>query len=120
MKPTRASRSEMDVATTRRKPLATRHNRYDIAPMRTLAVMYRVLFTSSWIVYANEWMLTLNLVPNKVDVPPFLVVQKSLSFEWSSLSLKVLGFLQVKFLAILQLVLLEYQESGDLDRHMSC
>jgi hypothetical protein len=43
-------------------------------------------------------MLTLNLVPNKLDVPPFLVVQKSMSFEWNSFSLKALDFLQVRTL----------------------
>jgi hypothetical protein len=63
-------------------------------------------------------MLTLNLVPNKLDVPPFLVVQKSISFEWNSFSLKALDFLQVRTLAILQLFLLENHESGSLDRQM--
>lgn len=87
--------------------------------MRTLAMMYRVLLTSSWVLYTSESkLLTLNLVPNKFDVPWFLVVQKSMSFEWNSFSLKVINFLQVRTLAILQLALLENQESGNLDRQM--
>lgn len=75
--------------------------------MRTLARIYRVLLASSWIVYASESkMLTLNFVPNELDVPRFLMVQKSMSFEWNSFSLKVINSLQVRTLAILQLALL--------------
>jgi len=61
-------------------------------------------------------MLTLNIVPNKFDVPWFLVVQTSMSFEWNSFSLKVINFLQVRTLAILQPALLENQECENLDR----
>jgi hypothetical protein len=87
--------------------------------MRMLAMIYRVLLASSWIVYASELkMLTLNLVPNKLDVPWFLEVQKSMSFELDPFSLKVINFLQVRTLAILQLAILENQKSGNLDRQM--
>ena len=85
--------------------------------MRMLAMIYRVLLASSRIVYASELkMLTLDVVPDKLDVPWFLVVQISMSFELDPFSLKVINFLQVRTLAILQLAILENQNSENLNR----